>query len=347
MLRIRFRCLLPFIACSLAGSLVAEEKKPVRAFVLAGQSNMEGKAQLKLLEYQVKQPETRERFQHLVDDKGEWTEREDVWIKFLDRKGRLTVGYGSRGRVGPELDFGHAMGDHFEEPVLLIKTAWGGKSLYRDFRPPGMGLPDEAVLKGMLEKAQKRKPETTLDDIKSSYGHFYREMIRDVKSTLGDVGSHFPELGGREVVLSGFVWFQGWNDMVNADYTAAYAENMAQFIRDVRKDLGDPKLPFVIGQLGVGGVKEKKPNPKKDAFKAAQIAPASLPEFKGNVAVVKTDQYWDEVAQAVFDKGWKQNLEAWEKVGSDYPYHYLGSARTYGDIGRAFARALLEDLEVK
>jgi hypothetical protein len=31
------------------------------------------------------------------------------------------------------------MGDHFENQVLLIKTAWGGKSLYKDFRPPSSG----------------------------------------------------------------------------------------------------------------------------------------------------------------------------------------------------------------
>lgn len=303
---------------------------------------MEGKAQLKLLRHQVGQPETKKRFAHLVDQEGEWSTRDDVWIKFLDRKGKLTVGYGSRDRIGPELDFGHAMGDHFEEPVLLIKTAWGGKSLYRDFRPPSAGLPDESILEDLLTRAQKKRPETTLETIKESFGHYYREMITDVTSTLGDVKTVFPELADHELQLDGFVWFQGWNDMVNEDYTKAYTENMAHFIRDVRKDLKQAELPFVIGQLGVAGANPAKPNAGRDAFKEAQAAAAAMPEFKGNVAVVKTDQYWDETAQAVFDKGWKENLEAWEKVGSDYPYHYLGSARTYSDIGRAFAQAVLE-----
>lgn len=339
--------MLPKASLSLAAALLLlpvgswAKEPPVKVFVLAGQSNMEGKAQLKLLKYQVNQPDTKKRFAHFVDEEGEWTTRDDVWIKFLNREGKLTVGFGSRDRIGPELDFGHTMGNHFDEPVLLIKTAWGGKSLYRDFRPPSAGLPEEEALQELLAQAQKRKPETTMEDIKKSFGHFYREMIADVKATLGDVGSVFPELKGREVELAGMVWFQGWNDMINEEYTAAYADNMAHFIRDARRDLGVAKLPFVIGQLGVGGMNNEKPNPKRDAFKAAQVAPASLPEFKGNVAVVKTDQYWDEVAQAVFDKGWRQNVEAWEKVGSDYPYHYLGSARTYSDIGRAFALALL------
>ena len=66
-----------------------------------------------------------------------------------------------------------------------------------------------------------------------------------------------------------------------------------------------------------------------------------LPEFRSNTALVRTDQFWDEEAQAVFDKGWRDHFEEWEKVGSDFPFHYLGSPRTYGDIGRALAEAAL------
>ena len=118
----------------------SEPAKPVKVFILAGQSNMEGKAKVSLLDYQAKQPATRDLFKHLRKD-GKWIERDDVWIKFLDRKGKLTVGYGSPKCIGPELEFGTVVGDHYDEQVLLIKTAWGGRSLYRDFRPPRAGLP--------------------------------------------------------------------------------------------------------------------------------------------------------------------------------------------------------------
>ena len=127
-------------------------------------------------------------------------------------------------------------------------------------------------------------------------------MIAEVESTLQRRGELFPDLKGSEYEITGFVWFQGWNDMVNADYTAEYATNMANFIRDVREDLGQPDLPFVIGQLGVGGIAQEKRDAKKQAFKDAQAAPAKLPEFKRNLAVVKTDQYWDMEADAVFKK---------------------------------------------
>lgn len=314
--------------------------RPVKVFILAGQSNMEGKAKISLLEYQIEQPATRPLFEHLRKD-GRWVQRKDVWIRFLDRKGYLTVGYGSPGRFGPELEFGNVVGDHFDEPVLIIKTAWGGKSLYRDFRPPSAGLPPEEVLQKMLEAARKRNPKATLDDVKASFGRYYRLMLEQVRDTLENLGTYFPDYQGQGYEIAGFVWFQGWNDMINPQYTAEYTENMAHFIRDVRRDLKVPDLPFVIGQMGVGGV-GGKPNPKRDRFKEAQAAVAKLPEFRGNVRVVRTDVLWDRAADAVFQKGWRQHREEWERVGSDYPYHYLGSAITFARIGRAFGEAMLE-----
>jgi alpha-galactosidase len=35
-------------------------------------------------------------------------------------------------------------------------------------------------------------------------------------------------------------------------------------------------------------------------------------------------------------------MEEWEKVGSDRPYHYLGSAIWFNRMGNAFADALLD-----
>ncbi len=313
---------------------------PVKVFILAGQSNMEGKAKISLMEYQVGQPQTRELFAHLRD-KDEWIVRDDVWIKFLGRKGNLTVGYGSPDRVGPELDFGVTVGNHFDEQVLIIKTAWGGKSLYRDFRPPSSGEPASEILDAMLQNARKKNPEASMADVREPFGAYYRAMLQEVADTLENIEDHFPAYAGQGYELAGFVWFQGWNDMVNADYTAAYAQNMVNFIRDVRKDLNAPKLPFVIGQLGVGGTQEE-PNEKKAAFKTAQAAAAERPEFQGNVAVVRTDAFWDMTADAVFRKGWRDHVQEWETVGSDYPFHYLGSGKTFCAIGRAFGEAVLE-----
>jgi alpha-galactosidase len=332
--------LLPVAALLFMPGLVpaADPEKPVKVFILAGQSNMEGKAKLSLLEYQAEQPATRDLFKHLRRD-GKWAVREDVWIKFLDRKGKLTVGYGSPGCIGPELEFGTVVGDHYAEQVLLIKTAWGGRSLFRDFRPPSAGLPAAEVLEKMLADLKKRKPDATLEDVKKPFGASYRAMLEEVNGTLAALRTHFPDYAGQGWELAGFLWFQGWNDMISAEYTAEYTANLTHFIRDVRKDLKAPKLPFVIGQMGVEGA---NPGAGIKRFKEAQTAVVNVAEFKGNVALVKTDVFWDTDAEAVFKKGWRENLTEWNKVGSDYPYHYLGSAKTMLRIGRALGEATLE-----
>jgi len=130
-------------------------------------------------------------------------------------------------------------------------------------------------------------------------GCYYRLMMEHVKKVLADpkrVCPEYDEKAGYE--LAGFVWFQGWNDMCDGTTYpdrhkeggyALYSELMARFIRDVRKDLSAPKMPFVIGVMGVGGIQEK-PN----YFRQAMAAPAALPEFKGNVAAVETAPYWDK-----------------------------------------------------
>lgn len=147
-----------------------------------------------------------------------------------------------------------------------------------------------------------------------------------MNTTLADLPKQFPALAGRAPELAGFIWFQGWNDMISVDYTAALATNLAHFIRDVRKDFKSPKLPFVIAQMGVDGTNASK---NVQTFKAV----LDVPEFSGNVALVKTDGFWDYEADAVFRKGWRENLDEWNKVGS---------ARTLCRIGRACAEAVMQ-----
>src|SRR5881275_786562 len=113
-----YRLLTVLLLLSLPATIHAAEKPaPVKVFILAGQSNMEGKAKLSLLDYQAEQPATRDLYKHLRKD-GKWVARDDVWIKFLDRKGKLTVGYGSPRCIGPELEFGTVVGDRYTEQVL-------------------------------------------------------------------------------------------------------------------------------------------------------------------------------------------------------------------------------------
>ncbi len=324
-----------------------EEKETVKVFILAGQSNMEGKAKNELLNYQATAPKTKKLFAHLRKD-GKWIVRDDVFIKFLNRHGGLTIGYGSPGRTGVALEFGTVVGDHFGEPVLLIKTAWGGHSLYKNFRPPSAGLPSEEKLQEQLEQAQnrvkkknekkkKKEPLPTMEDIKAGYGKSYRMMMDEVKDTFKNYETLFPALKGKKLEVVGFVWFQGWNDQYGGAQDE-YASNMKHFINDVRKDLGVPNMPFVIGVMGQNGSK-----PAKGAMltiQKAQLSMETLSEFKGNVKAVRTDVLVDKVAEKLYPH-WRQRFEEWQLTGSDFAYHYMGSAIWFNRIGRGMGEAML------
>ena len=320
--------------------------KKVKVFILAGQSNMVGQAQMKLAEYQSEAPEYKEFYKHLKKD-GKWVVREDVWINFFERRGNLTVGYGAPGRIGPELEFGIVVGDFFGEQVLIIKIAWGGRSLGRDFLSPSSKMPPDDDLRKMADKEnegnrQRKRPEVTLEEVKERYGKSYGEMMKETKTVLDELGQRFPAYKGQGYEIVGFVWFQGWNDHLDAKFADAYASNMENFIRDVRKDLGIPKLPFVVAQIGQNGFKPAQGGMLK--VQQAQAAMENVPDFKGNVKAVATNVFWDADADKLIDN-WSKHREEWEKVGSDRGYHYLGSVRTFCRIGRAFGEAMVQLLK--
>ena len=280
---------------------------PLKVFILAGQSNMEGAGAIRMdpqknggkgsLEYMVKDPAMAGRTKHLVDADGHWVVRGDVWIWYFDRKGGLTAGFGARETtIGPEFGFGHGVGEALDDQVLLIKTAWGGKSLAVDFRPPGSG---------------------------GDVGPYYTEMLEHVKSVLGDIKKHFPHYDGRGYELAGFGWHQGWNDRVNQAHNDEYEENMVNFIRDVRRDLGVKNLPFVIAETGMSGHEEK--HPRALSLMKAQAAAANHREFRGNVAFVGTKDFYRPK----------------EESPSGQAYHWNSNAETYFLIGDAMAKAML------
>jgi alpha-galactosidase len=351
-MRPRFVAALILLAIGFANVGAAEPSKTVKVFILAGQSNMEGKAPNTLLDHQATDAATKDLFAHLRKD-DKWIVRDDVFIKFLDREGPLTIGYGSPGRTGLELEFGTIMGNHFEEPVILIKAAWGGHSLYKLFRSPSAGLPADAVLDKELKQAQdrvkqnnqknkKNEPLPTMDDIKKPFGSSYRNMLAEVKNVMTHYATMFPSLKDHKPEVAGFVWFQGWNDQYGAENE--YESNMKHFINDVRKDLNSPQMPFVIGVMGQNG--SKPATGAMLTIQKAQLAMNDVPEFKGNVKAIRTDVLVDKAAEELFPK-WRDNQELWKKVGGDFPYHYLGSAIWFNRIGKAMGETMRDLLTKK
>lgn len=324
------KALLPLIAfatfgCGPAG---AKEQRRLNVFILAGQSNMEGHGFVAAdpqrnsgrgsLEFLLRNPATASRFAKYATVDGRWRMRDDVWISYLQRQGPLTVGYGALpdpsrpAKIGPELGFGWVLGDELEEPVLLIKCAWGGKSLAVDFRPPSAGRPAYSL---------GAKQDASVAQDPAIIGRYYRELIALTRSALARLPELVPGSNGR-FVLAGFAWHQGWNDRINDRFTAEYDTNLAHFIRDVRREFGVPALPFVIGETGMTGPTEK--HPRALALMRAQAAVAAQPEFKGNVAFVSTRAFWRDVADSPNAQG----------------YHWNSNAETYLLIGEAMGEAM-------
>jgi alpha-galactosidase len=308
----------PFLSAPLSAA-----DKPVKVFILAGQSNMEGQGFIAAepkrnggkgsLEFLVKEPSTAARFAHLVSPDGAWRVRDDVWISYLDRHGPLTVGFGARKElIGPELGFGWVMGQAFEQPVLLIKCAWGGKSLAVDFRPPSSG---------QVPYSLGEKQDAAIATDPGIVGKYYRETLSLTKAALAKVRELVSGSEGRYEV-SGFGWHQGWNDRINDKFNAEYEANMANFIRDIRRDLGVPALPFVIAETGMSGPEEK--HPRALSLMKAQAAVADDPEFQGNVAFVGTKSFWRPQSESPSGQG----------------YHWNTNAETYYLIGEAMGEAM-------
>lgn len=310
------------LAAALAASLSGQA---LQVYVLVGQSNMQGHAKVQTFDYIGDDPATAPLLAKMRSADGAPAVLEDVHVAYLtggrggdgEVTGRLTAGFGARrdpqksdDKIGPEFTFGIRMQELHEEPVLLIKCAWGGKSLHTDFRPPSAGpYPFSEQQRAQL-LARGKDVEQTVAAKRDQTGVYYRKTVAYVREVLADLGAYHPGYdadAGHE--LRGFVWFQGWNDMVDrGTYPQrdrpggydAYRDCLAHFIRDMRRDLQAPALPFVIGVMGVGGPVEAGQRRAVHAnFRAAMAAPAALPEFAGTVTAVPTDPFWSKELEEI------------------------------------------------
>ncbi len=298
---------------------------PLKVFILAGQSNMEGQAVTDLtgkdynegrgtLASLMADPVKGAIFKHLKDADGKWAVREDVWVRYQREKqallaGPLTCGfsiYGDSHHFGPELQFGHVVGNALSNQVLLIKTAWGGKSLGIDFRPPSSG---------------------------GTVGPYYALMIAQIHEALANMKSDFPGYDGKGYdgkgyELAGFVWWHGWNDFCDPKLVPEYETNLINLIHDVRKDLKAPKLPVVIGEFTGPWRTDSEELPTEAAsIRKAQEAAAARPEFRGNVLFVETRDFV---------------RKAENSPNTGHGHHEFGNAETYFLVGDALGKGMLK-----
>jgi hypothetical protein len=317
----------------------ADMSKPVKVFIVLGQSNTLEMGKVKgdkegSLEYAVKSENL---YPFMVDDAGSWTTRQDVrnlhvmgsggpGKSSVKRNDWLTV---SGGKIGIETGIGHQLGNALDEPVLILKSSIGNRSLGWDLLPPGSPsyeFEDKGktyVYAGYGQSPDKWEKGTEPKRIGWQAGLQYDGDVARAKDVLKNLGEYYP--GAKEYEVAGFIWWQGDKDRYNAGHAVKYEKNLNNLITALRKDFNAPKAKFVCATLGQTSKENAKGNEKLilDAMFAISDA-TKYPALEGDVATVYSHPL---------------------SMGSSSNAHYGGNAKTYMNVGLGLGEAMVELLK--
>lgn len=264
-------------------------------------------------------------YPYLVNKKGQWSARDDVWYKgVVTATGSHWLGVQS-GRIGPELGFGHVVGDFEKAPVLVLKTSQGNRSLSWDFLPPGSKRFEYG---GKVYAAYKESPLSwdkgaTPEAIEWYAGKQYDDCFNAAKEVLGKFDEEFPHWKGRGYEIVGFGWWQGDKDRYNEAHAVQYEKNLVHLIKTLRKEFNAPRAKFVVATLGQTSKENAEGNEQLILNAQLNVSgdTGKYPEFRGNVSTV----YTHPISQ-----------------GGASNSHYNGNAQTYMDVGSAMGEAMVD-----
>ena len=233
----------------------------------------------------------------------------------------------NRNKLGPEHGLGHSLGNAIEAPVMVLKSCIGNRSLGWDLLPPGS---EPYEFDGQPVPGYRGTPKDPKGNGEPVVGEWYAGCQYDgdiaaAKKVMADLEKYYP--GGKGYEVAGFFFWQGEKDAGSPAHAAKYEENLARFIKTVRKEFNAPNAKFVLGTMGESA-KGSGGNGGKilDAQLAVDGTAGKYPEFKGNVATI----YTNPMAQGGSGNG-----------------HYGGKAEVYMDVGEAMGKAMVELLKSK
>ena len=327
----------------------ADMNKKVKVFIIMGQSNTLEMGKVKgdkegTLEYAVNSENL---YPFMVDDNGKWTVRNDVRNVHVMGSGGpgktrqmrndwLTV---SGNKIGIETGIGHQLGNALDEPVLILKSSIGNRSLGWDLLPPGSPSYEfEMEVRNRETKQMEKKTMvfagygqsplnwekgTEPKPIGWKAGVQYDGDVARAKDVLNNLEKYYP--GATEYEVAGFLWWQGDKDRYNQGHAAMYEKNLKNLIAALRKDFDAPNAKFVCATLGQTSKENAKGNEKLilDAMLAISD-PQKYPELEGHVATVYTNPL---------------------SMGGASNGHYSGNAKTYMNVGLAMGKAMVELLK--
>ena len=308
----------------------ADMSKPVKVFLIMGQSNT--------LEMGKVTDELKTAYPFLVDDESNWTTRQDVRNvsvmvgKGVYRNDWLTI---SGKKIGIEIGAGHQLGNAIEEPVMILKSSIGNRSLGWDLLPPGTPrythdgkevagyreyedggkiLPYEPGVSKVIGTKGKNKGKET-DPWYA--GKQYDDDVANAKKILEDIGTYYP--GATKYEVAGILWWQGDKDMRNPAHVAKYEENLGNFLTALRKDFNAPNAKFVCASLGQTDESDTESGHGKILHAMKSFAASN-----------------DDVG-FVYAKPLS--------MGSSSSAHYGGNAQTYMNVGLGMGEEMVKHLK--
>lgn len=199
-------------------------------YILAGQSNMDGRGKSADLKPPLDGPQKNVRYfyQNGANGSKGWIDLAPGYSVAPNYKGALPSP-----TFGPEIGAGAALAKALPgKRIALLKISRGGTSLAKDWNIGTQGAPN-------------------------TQGPLYQEFREGVARALKALKD-----GGDTYVLRAMLWHQGESDAGSTE--EVYTRRLADFIARMREDLGQPELPFIIGEV--------YDNKKRDAVRAAQLA---------------------------------------------------------------------------
>ena len=289
-----------------------KSNRKLRVFILAGQSNMQGYGQVTDAENDpgslVHVLENDEEGEwSAIGESGDWKSLDDAFLYYERNSGtirsNITVGQGANANlIGPELMFAHQLDEYYEDPILIIKTAYGGRNLAVDFRPPSAG---------------------------GTTGQFYNRMIQTVRDVTENLNVEFPDIDVNEYEISGFAWFQGWNDGETDEYMNEYESNLYHLVDDIRAEFESPNLPVVIANSGHGGFELSNDGWVRGLQEVVSVAQENVAcndtIYGGRVGFTETKQFYKER----------------EDSPANAVHHFHNNALTFLNVGNALGEEMI------
>jgi len=320
----------------------------VQVYILMGQSNMLGMAPLldKKGEnrggYSLERAVTKDgSYQYLWDAKmNDWAVNPTVRNVGVAQSGNhtfgesrlqhnewMTVNATVKSTLGPELGIGWTLGNASSEPILILKSCTGGRSLGWDLLPPGSPEQDFTdstgktyTYAGYHESPEKWVKGSTPKPIGWQAGEQYDGDTANAAYILAHLDQFYP--GAKEYEIKGFFWWQGAKDAFETGLSTHYETNLVRLIKTLRTQFKAPNAKFVAGTLGqtVSNATTGNDGLIYKAIFAADGKSGKYPEFKGNVAGVYTHPY---------------------SMGGQAASHYGYDARTYMNVGQALGAKMV------